>query len=168
MSQTFSSHHIDLRHEPNASRRAHRTPADLLLPGHIVRFAKRASIQHGEWRDLVEYLVRRYRGRVLRLSSRNANLPFRYQPEGLGLHRVSYVPYASIRAELRMLSYAVRISMCALVVMMLEWERESESGGKRKNAVVPMDFQSCWHLAANTLIIQARLGLRTTGKPPPG
>lgn len=150
----------------DATRCVDRTATDILLPERIVRYAIRLSLRYGEWRDLIRYLVWRHRKRILDLAKEGKHLGFCYQSGGLSLKRVSYLPYVDTRAELRMLSYAARISMCALVVLMLEWERESADHSVKVPGV-PMDLESGWHLAGGLLIIKARIHARAT-HPPPG
>lgn len=93
---------------------------------------------------------------------RQGNLHFKYQADGLNLQRISYLPYRDNLAELRMLSYAARVSMCALVVMMLEWEREACG----KKPVVTISFSAAWTLSAKSLVVTAQIRTRA-GRPPP-
>lgn len=149
-----------------AGRSVDRAPAELLLPEYIVLYATALTKRHGEWRDLIVFLVQRYRSRVLSVAHRAENLRFTYQSDGLNLRRVSYLPYRDMRAELRMLSYAARISMCALVVMMLEWERESEARGAEVHEVT-MSFQSSWRLKGGFLTVSAEIRLHAGPPEPP-
>lgn len=142
-----------------------KSAADLLLPRQLVGFASALRDQHGEWRDVTAYLVRRFGSRVIRHAGKARNLRFRYQEDGLHLHRVSYMPYTNVLAELRMLSYTARVSMCALIVMMLEWEKEAAD--RRENSVVPMKFTAVWSIMGTGLTVSAFLWTRNTHPPNP-
>lgn len=142
----------------------HTTSTDLLVPEHLLAFALKISNHHGRWRDLIAHLLFRYRLRILRMATEGKNLRFRYQCDGLLLHRLSYLPYSATHAELRMLSYATRISMCALVVLMIEWEQEASR--EKEDNVVTMEFQCCWRLTASALSVRAAIQQETQHPPP--
>lgn len=147
------------------SRRVDRTSADLLVPANLLPFAMRSRKRFGHWRDLIAYLVCRYRSRLLRLSERQANLCFLYQSEGLNLQRVSYLPYLDTRVELRIFSFAARVSMCALVVLMLQWEKEAESQQSDIFGVT-IHVQTTWSLRGDWLNVVAGFRL-ISPRPPP-
>ena len=149
-------------------RTADSVPADLLLPARILQYARSLKNNKGEWRDLVVYLVNRHRARVLQLANDAKNLRFRYQDEGQDLRRVSYVPYRDMIAELRMLSFASRISMCALIVLMLEWEQQGEGSLELSVFIgTTIKMESGWSKAGAILIISAAIQMSCALEPPP-
>lgn len=144
-----------------------RVPADLLIPARILHHAHRLKGSTGEWRDMVAYLVSRHRGRVLQLADHARNLRFRYQEEGLNLYRVSYLPYRDILAELRMLSFASRISMCALVVLMIEWELEGKGSPQLDIFIgTTRKIVSAWTMEGAILIVTASIQMSCAPDPP--
>lgn len=164
MTSGYSATRVALHCEVHGKMQVDRAPADLLIPEHMARYAFRLCARHGHWRNLVDYCVHRYRARIVKLGRNSAHLAFKYQSEGLRLQRVSYLPYTKTRAELRMLSFAVRMSMCALVVLMLEWEQAAE-GGKTKNPGVTMKFEVRWRVQGDSLTVFTLLRHKT-GHPP--
>lgn len=154
--------HLDVDRIPD------RVPADLLIPAALLRYALSLKNNKGEWRDVVAHLVRRHRGRVLQLADSGSNLRFHYQAEGLDLRRVCYIPYRDMIAELRMLSFASRISMCALVVLMLEWEQEGEGSPELEIFIgTPAKMASAWARQGALLIIAASIQMSCAPDPPP-
>lgn len=148
-------------------RHPDRVPTDLLIPGGLLRYAVLLKEQKGEWRDLVAYLVSRHRGRVLQLADSGGNLRFRYQAEGLHLRRVCYIPYRDMIAELRMLSFASRISMCALVVLMIEWEREGKGSPELEVFIgTTAKSESSWAKEGTILVITASIQMACAPDPP--
>lgn len=144
-----------------------RVPADLLIPASILPFFIRLRYNTGEWRDVIAYLVSRHRGRVLELADRASNLRFHYQDAGLKLHRICYVPYRDVIAELRMLSFASRISMCALIVLMLEWEKAGEDSPELGVFIgTTKKMESAWRKEGTFLIITAEIQMPCTPDPP--
>lgn len=142
-------------------------PADLLLPARIVQYAVRLKKRQGEWRDLIVYLTDRHRARVLQLADAAVNVRFRYQVSGQGLLRICYVPYRDMVVELRMLSFASRMSMCALVVLMLEWEQQGEGSPELDRFIgSAQNLESAWRKAGSILVISAALQMSCTPDPP--
>lgn len=125
------------------------TPSDLLIPAGLMPRALRLKSRRGQWRDVIAYLIQRHREAILRLAGEKRNLRFQYQVDGLDLQRVCYVPYKESLAELRLLSFASRISMCALVVLMLTWEWADRG----ENPVVPISFAAEWELTCHVLTV---------------
>lgn len=141
-------------------------PADLLIPARLLPHALRLKTSTGEWRDVVAYLVGRHRGRVLQLAEGAGNLRFRYQGEGLKLRRICYVPYRDMIAELRMLSFASRVSMCALVVLMLEWEQEGDGSPEVGIFIgTTRRIESGWTKEGTILIIAASIQMSCAPEP---
>lgn len=144
-----------------------RVPADLLIPADLLQYACLLKKRKGEWRDVVAYLVSRHCWRVLQAGQKAANIRFRYQNNGLKLHRICYAPYRDGIAELRMLSYAARISMCALIVLMLEWEQSAEGELDRDIFIgTTWDMHGSWVKEEGILIIRASIQQPSTHHPP--
>lgn len=141
-------------------RTVDRVPADLLLPDAIFRRTLRLMVVHGSWRDLVRYLMSRYSQRALERNHDATRLRFLYQEPDQELHRICYLSFRDIQAELRMLSFATRMSMCALVVQMLLWEladlANARSGGFVP-AGVPIAKRSIWVVTGHRLIISGSI-----------
>lgn len=141
--------------------------ADLLIPAGLLPYAFRLKCIRGEWRDLIVYLVSRHRARMLFLAGHANNLRFRYQEPGLDLHRISYIPYSDMIAELRMLSFACRMSMCAIVVLMLLWEQQRENTSNPGSFIgTPLSLESAWNKTGALLIITATIIPIQTHDPP--
>lgn len=144
-----------------------RAPADLLIPARLMPYALHLKNCRGEWRDLVVSLVTRHRARVLQLADGAGNLRFRYQDDGLCLKRICYVPYRDMIAELRMLSFASRVSMCALIVLMLEWEKQGEGNAELESFIgITRDFESAWSKTGPILIVSAAIQMSSAPDPP--
>lgn len=142
-------------------------PADLLIPARLMPYALHLKNCRGEWRDLVVSLVTRHRARVLQLADGAGNLRFRYQDDGLCLKRICYVPYRDMIAELRMLSFASRVSMCALIVLMLEWEKQGEGNAELESFIgSTRDFESAWRKTGPILIVSAAIQMSSAPDPP--
>lgn len=148
-------------------RVADAVPADLLIPARLMPYALHLKNCRGEWRDLVASLVTRHRARVLQLADGAGNLRFRYQDDGLSLRRVCYVPYRDMTAELRMLSFASRVSMCALIVLMLEWEKQGEGNAELESFIgSTRNFESAWSKTGPILIVSAAIQMSCSPDPP--
>lgn len=141
-------------------------PADLLIPAAMLRYALHLKDRTGEWRDLVAHLVSRHRARVLQLADNAQNLRFRYQGEGLNLRRVCYIPYRDTIAELRMLSFASRISMCALIVLMIEWERKGDEDSELSIFIgTTQKIESGWSMGGSILTITSSIQMSCAPYP---
>lgn len=142
-------------------------PSDLLIPARLVQYSLYLKKSTGEWRDLVAYLIGRHRARVLQLADNAGNLRFRYQDDGLRLKRICYMPYRDTIAELRMLSFASRVSMCALIVLMIEWEQEGEDNAELDVFIgTTRNMESVWSKAGSILTISAAIQMPLAPDPP--
>lgn len=135
------------------------TPSDLLVPAALWGFACSLRRKHGEWRDVVNYLLNTHRTRVLAGAHQLTHRRFHYQQCGLSLRRVSYVPYSSAYVQLRMLSFAARVSMCALFTQMLLWELDDKPPPAELTNFrgVPIEFETRWLWGPGTLEIFAHI-----------
>lgn len=142
-------------------------PADLLIPACLLHYARSLKHNRGQWRDLIVFLIARHRSRVLELAEAAENLRFRHQDDGLRLHRICYLPYRDTMVELRMLSLACRMSMCALVVLMLQWEQQGEESANPGHSIgITRKMAVFWIKTEPVLTISAEIQTSYPGRSP--